>query len=109
MVVDEFADQVDRLVDRLRSLPIPRLTRTSDGQPSIADSAYALAQVFADLSADLDQRTRRDIPRLNALASGDQVAVTANDLVAAAQSADPGGGPAVEVALVATRALRERV
>jgi len=109
VVVDEFADQVDRLVDRLRSLPIPRLTRSSDGQPSIADSAHALAQVFADLSADLDQRTRRDIPRLNALASGDQVAVTAKDLVVAAQSVDSDAVPAIEVALAATRALRDRV
>ena len=108
MVVDEFDDQVERLVDRLRSLPVSRLSRVSEGEPSIADSAHALAQLFADLAADLEHRVRRDVPRLNDLAVGDQVAVTAHDLVGSADSAGSSEG-VLEIALVATRALRDRV
>jgi hypothetical protein len=104
VVVDEFDDQVERLVDRLRSLPVSRLSRVSEGEPSIADSAHALA----DLAADLEHRVRRDVPRLNDLAAGDQVAVTAHDLVGSADSAGSSEG-VIEIALVATRALRDRV
>ena len=86
-----LADRVARVVDRLRSLPDSRLARPaggSAGEPSVADSAHALAQVLADLAADLEGRARREVPRLHDLASGDQVAVLAHDLLAAIDSAE---------------------
>lgn len=118
-----LADRVERLVARLRALPDSRLARPADPSgagPSIADSAHALAQVLADLAADLEARPRREVPRLHDLASGDQVAVTAHDLLAAIDSAEsvrvgppapPGGMEAVTpvvatgVALVAANRL----
>ena len=107
-------DQCDRLVDRLRSLSTVRLARSGVAEPSVAESAYALAQVLADLAADLEQRPIREVPRLNDLAVGDQVAVTAHDLLAASEVAVEGNGipdPAValNVALVAVEALRSRL
>jgi hypothetical protein len=54
----------------------------------VADSAHALAQVLADLAADLEGRARREVPRLHDLASGDQVAVLAHDLLAAIDSTE---------------------
>ena len=96
-------------------MSVDRLARTTDGEPSVADSAHALAQVLADLSADLEGRVRREVPRLNDLASGDQVAVTAHDLLAAVALLSTAGNRtsdamvALNVALVALDALRERM
>jgi hypothetical protein len=45
---------------------------------------------------------------LNDLAAGDQVAVTAHDLVGAAEATGSSEG-VIEIALVATRTLRDRV
>ncbi|MEI6375471.1 MAG: hypothetical protein WCP26_16950 [Actinomycetes bacterium] len=82
-VRDQLADRTARLVDRLRSLPAARLARAEAGKPSLADSSHALAQLLADLASDLQGRARRDVPRLDDLAVGDQVAVTMADLFAA--------------------------
>ncbi|MCX6461125.1 MAG: hypothetical protein NTZ03_12580 [Actinobacteria bacterium] len=82
-VRDQLADRTARLVDRLRSLPASRLARAEAGKPSLADSSHALAQLLADLAFDLQGRVRRDVPRLDDLAVGDQVAVTMADLFAA--------------------------
>ena len=102
----QLVDQTDRLVDRLRAMPAPRLARASDGEPSVADSAHALAQVLADLAADVGGLPRREVPRLTDFSVGDQVAVTLHDLVSAVGDRTH---VALTVALVAVEALRDQL
>ena len=89
--VAELARQLGRLVDRLRSLSDLRLARASAAGATRADQAHALAQRLADHAAALSGEPSRGVPRLTDLAVGDQVAVTGNDLLAAA-AADPRAG-----------------
>jgi hypothetical protein len=86
-----FAEQAGRLADRLRTLSDVRLAAAFPPYPSRADAVRALLQDLADAAADLDGRPRRTVPRLPVLAVGDQLAVLATDLVAAAE---PLGGDA---------------
>ena len=122
---DELVDQVNRLVDQLRAMSLARLERTSVGLPSVAQSAHAFAQVLADLAADVRGVAHRDVPRLATLASGDLVAVTANDLLSVTQhfddsfSLDPVVAPegiesapahvAIDVALAAVKSVRSQI
>ena len=112
--VDELARELGRLADRLRSLSDVRLARPSPGRGSRADQAHALAQRLADDAAALSGEPSRAVPRLSDLAVGDQVAVTGNDLLAAAVAARPAGAGAADAelpgrladALLAVRELR---
>jgi len=103
---EQLVDQTDRLVDRLRAMPAARLARSVDGEPTIADSAHALAQVLADLAADAQGLPRREVPRLTDFAVGDQVAVTLHQLVTAVGEREH---VAPAVALVAVQELRDRL
>ncbi len=82
--LDLAARERGRVVDRLRSLPGPRLARAGADGRTPADAAFALAVWAADASADLEGQPRRPLPRLSDLLVGDQVAVTTGDLLAAA-------------------------
>lgn len=77
-------------VDRLRSMGLPRLGASFEPEPTRAEAAHAVAQVLADLAADLEGQPRRAVPRLADAAVGDQVAVCGHDLLAAAAGAAPG-------------------
>ena len=103
---EQLVDQADRLVDRLRAMPAARLARAIDGEPTVADSAHALAQVLADLAADVEARPRREVPRLTDFAVGDQVAVALHELVAAVGDREH---MALAVALLAVQELRDRL
>jgi len=103
-----LVDRAERLVDRLRSLPEPRLARReAPDRPSVAEAAHALAQLLADLAADAGGDHRREVPRLSDLAVGDQVAVTLHDLVATLEGRDP--EPPASVALAAVADLRAQI
>jgi hypothetical protein len=82
--------QVDlqRTVDRLRTLGLARLSASFAPEPTRADAARAVAQRLADVTADLEGRPRRPLPVLEVQASGDQLAVTGHDLLAV--TAEPG-------------------
>ena len=73
--------EIDRVVDRLRSMPLARLGAPWQGFPSMAAGARDLAQRLADRAADLGW-PRHVVPDAGDAAVGDQVAVTAADLVA---------------------------
>lgn len=72
---DEVAREGQRVVDRLRSMPLTRLTG------DVAGRARALAQALADRAADLEGRPRRPVPDVGDPAVGDQVAVMVADLL----------------------------
>jgi hypothetical protein len=109
---DALEAEVARLAERLRSLSDVRLAASfAHPEGSRAGAAHGLAQVLADLAADLEGQARRRVPRLDDLAVGDQVQVTGSDLARAARSArlqrgSPAAGRAVEEATAACRALR---
>jgi hypothetical protein len=118
----ELADQVARLADRLRSLSDVRLGAGLPEGGSRADAARRLAQQLADAAAELAGEPRRELPRLDDLVVGDQVAVTGTDLVDALRRAAPGGDDdgqddedggrwrsAAEWAAAAVRELRDLV
>lgn len=72
----EVAREGQRVVDRLRSMPLTRVTG------EVAVQARALAQALADRAADVERRPRRPVPDIGDLAVGDQVAVMVRDLLA---------------------------
>ena len=80
--------EVDRVVDRLRSMPLARLAAPWQGHPSMADGARALAQRLADRGALLGGWPARDVPDVGDAAVGDQVAVASADLLALAPPND---------------------
>lgn len=81
---EEYAAQLGRTVDRLRSLAIARLAAPFEPEPTRADAGRGLAQRLADASAALEGRPVRDLPRLADGAVGDQVAVCGRDVLEAA-------------------------
>jgi len=86
--VERFSAQLERTVDRLRTLGIARLGASFDPEPTRADAARAEAQRLADDAAGLEGCPTRVLPRLADAAVGDQVAVCGRDLLAAAQLRD---------------------
>ena len=79
----DLATSVDRLLNQVRTWEQPRWR--AGGR---ADRAYALVQLLADLGADAERRPRRPVPREHDMILPDQLRVTADDLLAAAASAD---------------------
>ena len=65
-------------------MSVERLTRPFPPHASRAAAALALTQQLADASLDLEGLARRTVPDLGPQAVGDQVAVTGEDLAAAA-------------------------
>ena len=82
---ERLAVEAERTADRLRTMTLARLGR---GAPSPADLAHALAQRLADIAADAEGRPRRALPRLGDECAGDQIAVTAYDVLRAAPGRD---------------------
>ena len=93
------------MADRLRSMSLERLTRPFPPYASRAAAALALAQQLADTALDLEGLPRRPVPDVGPLAVGDQVAVTGEDLAAAAYSL-PEPTPSVTGCLEAMAELR---
>lgn len=85
----QFADQLTRTVDRLRSLSLARLGAPFEPEATRADAARWTAQRLADVAAELEGGPVRTLPRLADAAVGDQVAVCGRDVLAAA----PGDSP----------------
>lgn len=65
-------------------MSVERLSRPFPPYASRAAAALALTQQLADTALDLEGLPRRPVPDLGPLAVGDQVAVTGEDLAAAA-------------------------
>jgi hypothetical protein len=95
----DLAVELDRVVDRLRSMPLTKLSAPWPPYPSRAAGARALAQRLADAAADVSGEPRRVVPDVGDSAVGDQVAVTGADLLAA--------HPPAEVLSAAGDALRD--
>jgi hypothetical protein len=107
---EELAVQLERTVDRLRSMGIARLGASFEPEPTRADAAFAVVQRVADAAARLEGREPVAVPRLHDSAVGDQLAVCGRDLLAAAQAAP---GPEADALLTDVAAslldLRRRV
>jgi hypothetical protein len=78
---ESFAKAVDRLLAQVSHWEQPRW---SAGIPSKADVVHVLIQRIADLGADAENRSHRQVPRLSDLILRDQLRVVADDLLAAA-------------------------
>jgi len=87
-VQEQVRTELDRVVDRLRTMPLARLDAAWAPYATRADGARALAQRLADRAADLGGSPRRVVPDVGAAAVGDQVAVTGADLLALDPSAE---------------------
>ncbi len=87
-------DALVRLVDRLRSAPESRLTRADErlGGASIAEACYNLASWCARATPGTASHSPHGqlpaVPKLNPLASGDQLLVLGRDLLAALAAED---------------------
>ena len=94
---EDVQRELRRCLDRLAALGPGRLVRpgprpvgaeavgTAEPPPP-ADAVRALLQHLADTGADLEGAPRRAVPRLAPHALGDQLAVLAADLLAAADA-----------------------
>ncbi|MGH3096316.1 MAG: hypothetical protein ACRDMV_10005 [Streptosporangiales bacterium] len=92
--IDELAAETGRVARRLRGLSEPRLRRRLAPYGTVADAGHRLAQALADAAQGVEERgyasiTRRPVPRLAVRALGDQVDVTAGDLLAALATLGP--------------------
>ncbi len=83
---ERLAAQLERTVDRLRTLGLARMAASFEPEPTRADAARGVAQRLEDLAADAEGREPRTLPRLADAAVGDQVAVCGHDLLAALAS-----------------------
>lgn len=102
-----IAVEAARTADRLRTLSLVRLAAELPDGRTRAGATLALAQRLADRAATLDGRPARRLPALPATATGDVLAVCANDLVEAladaGDRADPEQTRAAVAALIQLR------
>ncbi len=105
MSTQQLHAQLDRLVDRLRSMSLTRLAAPFEPEPTRTAAALALAQRLADAAATLEEpgARRRQVPVVSPAAAGDLVAVTGGDVLAAAA----GGASDQTVVAELTDAVRE--
>jgi hypothetical protein len=93
---DELEADARRVPDRLRGLSQARLAAPTPPHESAAEAGHAAAQVLATAAQGLAERSAareprwREVPRLSVFAVGDQVAVTAHDLLGELAGCDPG-------------------
>jgi hypothetical protein len=93
---ERLAAEVARVSERLRTMPLARLSAPLPPYQSCAEAAHALAQRLATGAQGIEDRGSpdpprwRQVPRLADHAVGDQVAVTGRDLLDALATADPG-------------------
>lgn len=85
---EQVRTELERVVDRLRTMPLGRLDAPWPPYATRAEGARALAQRLADRAADLGGWPRHPIPDVGDAAVGDQVAVTGADLLALDPSPD---------------------
>lgn len=76
------------MAERLRTMPLVRLSAPWSPYASRAAAARSVAQRLADLAADEGGWPRRHLPDVGDPAVGDQIAVTAADLLALAPGPD---------------------
>jgi hypothetical protein len=94
-LAERLAVEITRVSERLRTLPLARLSAPLPPHPSRAAAAHALAQRLATAAQGIDCRalpqppTWRTVPRLADHAAGDQVAVTGRELLDAVTEAGP--------------------
>jgi hypothetical protein len=80
----EIRAEVRRLVDRLATLSVERLTAPAPPYASVAAAAHTLAQRFVNVTADLEGNDAVPcLPWVDELVVADQLAVTAQDFRAA--------------------------
>ena len=82
VVAEDAAVELDRVVERLRTMSLVRLSAEWPPHASRAVAARELAQRLADLGADTGGWPSREVPDAGHAAVGDQVAVTGRDLLA---------------------------
>jgi len=118
---ERLAAEIARVSDRLRTLPLARLSAPLPPYGSRAEAGHALAQRLAEAAQGIEGRDSpeppvwRDVPRLADHAAGDLIAVTGHELLGAlaAAAADAqvwtraGRRPIAEVTEHAVTALRE--
>jgi hypothetical protein len=118
---ERLAWEIARVSDRLRTLPLTRLSAPFPPYESRAAAAHALAQRLATAAQGIEARDSpappawREVPRLADHAAGDQVAVTGRELLDALLGTDAGAEvwtaegrrPVGEVADQVLDALRE--
>lgn len=79
---DDAAVELGRVVERLRTMPLTRLSAEWPPHASRAAAARDLAQWLADRSAELGEWPRHEVLDVGDAAVGDQVMVTGDDLLA---------------------------
>jgi len=94
---EEFLAAAHRLADRFRAMPQSRLLAPVEGSVSRAAAGLALARELARLA-----RAPRELPDAGPFAVGDQIALTAHDLVADAPEELPAAAAALGAVLAAT-------
>jgi hypothetical protein len=86
--VTAFATSVDRLINQVAHWEQGRWwSRPGSAQQTRGDLVYALVQRLADLGADAEHRTHREVPRIGDMSLPDQLRVMADDLLAASPPA----------------------
>ncbi|MEI8058444.1 MAG: hypothetical protein WCI29_13685 [Actinomycetes bacterium] len=80
---DQYRVDLERTVDRLRSMGIARLAASFEPEETRAQAARALIARLADAGAEIEGRAPRAVPTLNDAALGDQLAVIGRDLIVA--------------------------
>ncbi|MFM9050382.1 MAG: hypothetical protein ACKOMX_10125 [Actinomycetota bacterium] len=73
--------ELERVVDRLRSMPLGQLAAPWPPYASRAEGARALAQRLADTGAQIGGWGPHPVPDAGDAAVGDQVAVTGSDVL----------------------------
>jgi hypothetical protein len=77
----DYGEELTRVVDFLRSMPLAKLSRPVHDGPTRAEVARAVAQWLADAGARTQGRPVRAVPDVGDAAVGDQIAVTGADLL----------------------------
>ncbi|MGA0009413.1 MAG: hypothetical protein ACO3ID_01485 [Candidatus Nanopelagicales bacterium] len=96
-MIDDVSVELARVVDRLRSMPLARLSRPSGEHSSLAEGARALAQRLADQAVNIGGWPRHEVPDVGDAAVGDQVAVTGRDLLGLSPGDDVLAGAAADL------------
>lgn len=112
-----LATMLDRLVDRLRSLPDYRLGRPLEGYEgqSLAEVTYRNAVWCVAAEAGVAGRSLaepprlRPLPRLHDLSCGDQLHVVVADLLEALDTVPDGGHVWLDAQRVPALAVREKL
>ena len=104
-VLQDLADEVRRLGDRLRTLSLASLAAPVGPGRSRADAARETTQRLADLAAASEQGPRREVPRLPDAVVADQLRVCATEVVELVRG-DLQRAPLAVEALDALRGLR---